>query len=321
MEDKIYSADDVYSSLLLSHKSLCLELEKWKFVDIPSHADLYKLDDFMKFQEKRADEVRNHMSEISIKLRDNVMSNIRIVMDKLREEIVMDIAAEKNYGRINLQMFPISRKICPLYEKMGFPENMSYGQRTVLRKECSRFIRFSYLADYVCLESLKNVYVSSVKLLIKKIYEQVREINNSELNSEDSEYAQSINKRKLKNPLFKIEIVLDETPINEALKRDLEDEMLAPGLNPDLFHPNIHLVVEDTDNHISFTPVKASYVPDIHKIWLKLVPNKQKFLDSLLSLVYTGLDCMKVVERWSKHPDLNDFASALEEWDDKVAEM
>eukprot|EP00360_Condylostoma_magnum_P001543 CAMPEP_0168313930 /NCGR_PEP_ID=MMETSP0210-20121227/5333_1 /TAXON_ID=40633 /ORGANISM="Condylostoma magnum, Strain COL2" /LENGTH=44 /DNA_ID= /DNA_START= /DNA_END= /DNA_ORIENTATION= len=27
-----------------------------------------------------------------------------------------------------------------------------------------------------------------------------------------------------------------------------------------------------------------------------------------------------VIERWSRHPDLEEFATALEEWDDKVAD-
>lgn len=27
-----------------------------------------------------------------------------------------------------------------------------------------------------------------------------------------------------------------------------------------------------------------------------------------------------MIERWSRHPELEDYASALEEWDDKVAD-
>jgi len=68
-------------------------------------------------------------------------------------------------------MFMVTRKVSTLYEKMGFPENMSYGQRAMLRKDCSRFLRFSYLADFIVLESLMNVYITSVSDLKSKFLE------------------------------------------------------------------------------------------------------------------------------------------------------
>jgi len=44
------------------------------------------------------------------------------------------------------------------YENLGFPDNMSYEDRSELRKECCKFIKFSYLIDFVTLSSLKNIY-------------------------------------------------------------------------------------------------------------------------------------------------------------------
>ena len=48
------------------------------------------------------------------------------------------------------------------YENLGFPDNMSYEKRSELRKECSKFIRFSYLIDFIALEALSNIYSLSV---------------------------------------------------------------------------------------------------------------------------------------------------------------
>jgi dynein heavy chain len=39
---------------------------------------------------------------------------------------------------------------------------MTYEQRSELRKECSRFLRFSYLIDFIGLESLRMIYKESV---------------------------------------------------------------------------------------------------------------------------------------------------------------
>jgi dynein heavy chain len=56
-----------------------------------------------------------------------------------------------------------------VFEKLGFPEGMTYGHRSSLRKECSRFLRFAYLVDFLSLESLANIYIGSVSDLIRRL--------------------------------------------------------------------------------------------------------------------------------------------------------
>ena len=45
---------------------------------------------------------------------------------------------------------------------------MTYEQRSELRKECSRFLRFSYLVDFIGLESLRTIYKESVAELLEE---------------------------------------------------------------------------------------------------------------------------------------------------------
>jgi len=45
--------------------------------------------------------------------------------------------------------------------------------RSELRKECSKFLRFSYLVDFIALESLDNIFIYSVKELEDKLIELV----------------------------------------------------------------------------------------------------------------------------------------------------
>jgi len=46
---------------------------------------------------------------------------------------------------------------------------MSYEKRSELRKECSKFLKFSYLVDFLAMDSLKNIFVFSVKELEDKL--------------------------------------------------------------------------------------------------------------------------------------------------------
>ena len=50
---------------------------------------------------------------------------------------------------------------------------MTYEQRSELRKECSRFLRFSYLVDFIALESLTSIYKESVKELLFELNDLV----------------------------------------------------------------------------------------------------------------------------------------------------
>ena len=69
-----------------------------------------------------------------------------------------------------MQMYPFKRKVTSaLYEKMGFPESMNYGHRSLLRSACSKFLRFIFLAEMYVMDSLRNIYIFSVNDLIGKL--------------------------------------------------------------------------------------------------------------------------------------------------------
>ena len=55
------------------------------------------------------------------------------------------------------------------YEALGFSDNMSYEKRSELRKECSKFLRFAYLVDFMAMQSLSNIFVLSVQELEENI--------------------------------------------------------------------------------------------------------------------------------------------------------
>lgn len=61
------------------------------------------------------------------------------------------------------------KKSNSVFENLGFPDHMTYGHRSNLRKECSRFLRFAYLIDFLAMESLSQIYIDSVKEIIAKL--------------------------------------------------------------------------------------------------------------------------------------------------------
>jgi len=85
-------------------------------------------------------------------------------------EIALDEQRKKNNPIQSSNTITMKRKETNnAYEKLGFPEGMTYGHRSSLRKECSRFLRFAYLVDFLSLESLTNIYIGSVKSMIDRL--------------------------------------------------------------------------------------------------------------------------------------------------------
>lgn len=322
LEEKLFWVDKVYSELLFQHKSSCADIERTRFLDLPSSPEGFTLEAFHSLQGKRQGEIKHKLSEIGQGLRDNINTYIRQIMDELREKIVSDIASEKNQVRGGPgNLGPPGRHVCALYEKLGFPENMTFGQRSLLRKECSRFLRFSYLADFYVLESLYHIYIWSCEEMIERITDLVRMFNTKEV---------KMKRLKHNNPLFVLNLSIKPVKIGETEKTlvDVYEFVPPPHGNSqhDDFYPPLHLSLIDNNDDLPIAipdePIgKKPFVKKILELWLKVTPQLDDLVENLINVVADGIDSILVIERWSRHPEIQDFATALEEWDDKVADV
>ena len=60
--------------------------------------------------------------------------------------------------------------------------------------------------------------------------------------------------------------------------------------------------------------------PNIQEHWIKLIPDRESFIDVIKKTFREGLQAIKCFERWSKHSDLVVYSKALETWDDRVGD-
>lgn len=322
--EKLYHVDPNYAPLLLTHRSLCCEIEKYKFVDIPGHMEGLSLATLLEHQRNRREEVGRKLEDYAAKLWDNVNVNVGIIMDKLREGIVSSIALDEQHRRISSSqpVFPTRRRTnTALYDKLGFPENMNFGHRALLRNQCSRYLRFSYLADFYVLESLRNVYISSVRELVTRLKDLTG------LGSEVEGKA-----KRSKQPLLLITLQFARQAIPDSHYEVVTVQPYLEGISKPLeFDVNHHLELleEDTEGDspmkqqkeaVSAEVKMTKIVPMLHTIWLHMSPERNEVYTSLMEVISEGLDSLMAIERWSRHPKLSEFASALDEWDDKVAD-
>lgn len=66
-------------------------------------------------------------------------------------------------------------------DALGFPENMNYGDRSMMRHELIRIVRVSYLLEYMSTESLGKCYINNINTLFRMIelsYDELDEYEN-----------------------------------------------------------------------------------------------------------------------------------------------
>ena len=108
--------------------------------------------------------------------RENVQLLFDAVLKKLRDQIVGEITmdetnAQKNPEPKNNAVSMKKKETNSVFERLEFPAGMTYAHRSSLRKECTRFLKFAYLADFLSTEALSAIYIESVSDMIHRIRE------------------------------------------------------------------------------------------------------------------------------------------------------
>ena len=86
---------------------------------------------------------------------DNLKKRVHDLNDE-EDQVTLEIKKSKETGG-NIPEQNESSSYNPALAAIGFPSKLKYGTRSELRKNCSRFLRFSYLMDFVATEALTNI--------------------------------------------------------------------------------------------------------------------------------------------------------------------
>ena len=108
---------------------------------------------------------------------------------------------------------------------------MTYAHRSSLRRECARFLRFAYLADFLSMEALSTIYIQSVKEMIKRVrfLDSIADMDAIMVMEFDDSNAAGKAMRG-RDPLFYTRITLDDNiPLpNSEIKDEPIDDFMPP---------------------------------------------------------------------------------------------
>lgn len=307
-------------------------------MDLSKQVDVQRPSEFAQSQEKKRALVSERIQEFSKRSRDIIRYGFKQCLDILRKKKSTGPTDDDFTKKPEAQAGALRLKESA-YENLGFPDNMTYERRSELRKECSRFIRFSYLLDFLSLEALSSVYNNSIKDLIKQL-----SILNSDVEIRilkgDQQFMQQ---NRAAEPMFyvKLEFTPEEIPDDGVFEQPI-DRFTSPShgtsavsdfniLAHVFFEPSFSDVAEgeEAPDDIEIEKRKTAFenrqlycqhVSNISQFWLSIDPNLESIFSIILKGIAEGMNSLQVFERWSKHEELTPYASVLEEWDDMVGD-
>jgi dynein heavy chain len=177
LNEKLFIANPYFQRVIRQHKEYALEIEGLRFVEIGQlyQLEVQSLEDFKANQEKQRAETVAKLQEYSEKLHDNARGGIKKILEKLKDHIIDEMANDEDKGQDELRDIQEAKNQLNnnknVFETLGFPEFMNYGHRSMLRRECQRFLRLAYLLDFMTVEALGNMYVYSAQDMVTKFKE------------------------------------------------------------------------------------------------------------------------------------------------------
>ena len=136
------------------------------------------------------------------------------------------------------------------FEALGFPGNLAYGHRAALRRECMRFLTLSYLVDFMAIQSLRDIYLGTIREMIK-ILDNFNKLSNAIAQSGDDINNSFKNLNQITSELAEADIknVIDNLN-NLLVKLQDPDGTIGKLMTTDSLHNSVNTLVNNIDSLI-----------------------------------------------------------------------
>ena len=314
LEDKMFMVDPIYREYLLKYRRHVWAISKLRLMDVSNSISARTLEDFSVRQLQKRKQAEAKIKECSRISREIIMKLINQALDRLKKRIMKEIMESNIKPPTKNTEIPDTRSTA--LRAINFPENMTYGHRSILRRECSRFLRLAYLLDFMIMQSLGDIYINSVKELLDTL---------SYLNDASVESNEIIRRMAKIDPIIIVDIKLDMNKHipPEAIKQVLIEQFHEKISKAKDFDIGCHVEMMKGERVESSKFVKKYFkyeVEDIGKYWIETIPCKKTFYDTVLEHLNEGMEVLNTFECWSRHEMLKQYADVLEDWDDIIGD-
>ena len=181
LQQNLFFLDPVFGPRLMQHRSRCRELERLRVIALEKtngEGTSFTLAEFQAKQQEVRDMVKFKIEMASKESRKLFESGIQIVIEGLvkkhqvdtnKAPYLMETASDQADG----DQAGVGECGDPLYEQLGFRGPLAFPGRSEVRESCQRFLRLSFLFDFIALESLSQIYLRTIEESISKLQAQL----------------------------------------------------------------------------------------------------------------------------------------------------
>ena len=325
--EKLFILQSDYRAILLQHNSICYDVEHFSLVE--AGPESLGPVEFREEQAKKRNVTISKLKACSKEMHNKCREGLENIVERMKGDIISEVNAEEPEKKTNDEK-------SKAFEQLGFPDNISYGQRSKMRTEFIKFLRLAYLLDFIVVQALGNLYISNVSDFFD-VFEVKNELaHEGQLVGHTSNNEGANVFKQEEEPLFTVEMSLKplenpwvtmQTYVYYDLKTNFENFDLENFCYfndaEELKKKTKHKDTRDVSAQLTYEeerPLKNRFIENSGENMLHIAPNRNELVTMIQEVFVESQDCIQVVERWSKNESFLPYVNALEEWDEIIGE-
>ena len=193
LRENLFFLNPDFGPIFMAHRRACKMLERQRIVNLDNpERESFTIHGFQNKQKEVRHAVVEKIREVSLNNRRmfkaGVDATIKKLIDKFEKRrdpasILLLEQSTKPIDATDADEYQIIQKhqdkkhsqlvtSDPIYEQLGFRGYMPYQARKEVREACQMFLRWSFLYDFIALESLSEIYTLSIQESIEKLRKQ-----------------------------------------------------------------------------------------------------------------------------------------------------
>lgn len=336
-----------YNERLCQHKANCNGIMRLKILNLEIGFESHSFDAFKSRQENEREKLKKKLNVIHNQSEVIFVEGIKKIFSNLHKTITTQ-NNESNYSdnKKNKLGAIAERKDKDEADKnqdngmvnedsiVGF-ENFSFKYKMMIKTECMNFIKLAFLFDYVLLDCLRRMYLTSMEDSIDKlkefnVKETPKELKENVLTKRD-EYVKPIVHHKpgdKTTPYFVINCLLrdvDKHKIDPThlIREEIRTFEFKFSREED-FKPAAHIEVS-VDDEFEIKNAEGKDTIFYEKIsnpsyyFTEYEPSKEEIKDEFSNQIHASVESLKV-QCWKGHPEFKKYLPYLGDYDDRYGD-
>lgn len=347
LASKLMFDNENYNNRLLEHKTNCNNILKRNILNLNVGYESNTFEEFKKRQEDEREILKKNLQKVHNESELIFVEGVKKIFSDLHKKITIQnndsnfsdnkknkpgANNDKNEKQENKENNNNENAIVNEDSIVGF-ENFNFKYKMMIKTEVMNFIKLAFLFDYILLDCLRKMYLTSMQNSIEKLQdynskEEPTHLKENILTKRD-EYVKPI--PNLKHGERVIPYFLINTKLKELDREKIEVIHIIKEKiklfffkfsSDDEFKPAAHIEILDEDKESvpsNITSLDYEYLANPNYYFTEYYPDKADIKTEFSNQIYASIESLKV-QCWKGHPEFKKYLPYLGDYDDRFGD-